>query len=209
MLPRRAADQRDELPPFHSITSSARPSSASGTVMPSDFAALRLTINSTFAACWDGEVSGLRALEYLGAIQADEAMRVGQAAAIANQSAPGGKIVISGNRRHRMTLGQCGDIFGHARQHIVGRDDQRADATVDNGRESGGKLRLISGIEHDHVLAKQLGGGLDISYPDFRNGTVCIDDKSAPTLSNMVLPPAPTGTGGKHHWFVTNLNLEL
>jgi len=32
---RRAAEQRDERPPLHSITSSARPDRGSGTVMPS------------------------------------------------------------------------------------------------------------------------------------------------------------------------------
>jgi hypothetical protein len=43
--PRRghAAEQRDEVAPFHSITSSARPDSGSGTVMPSVLAVLRFT----------------------------------------------------------------------------------------------------------------------------------------------------------------------
>ena len=35
---RRAAEQRDELAPFHSITSSARASSDGGTVRPSTLA---------------------------------------------------------------------------------------------------------------------------------------------------------------------------
>ena len=38
----------------YSITSSARPDSEFGTVMPSAFAVLRLMINSTFVACWTG-----------------------------------------------------------------------------------------------------------------------------------------------------------
>jgi hypothetical protein len=45
---RRATEKRDELATFHSITSSARPSSESGTVRPSALAVLRLMINSTF-----------------------------------------------------------------------------------------------------------------------------------------------------------------
>src|SRR5262249_19229873 len=49
--PRRcAAEQRDELAPVHSITSSARPSSGSGKVRPSVLAVLRLITNSTFTA---------------------------------------------------------------------------------------------------------------------------------------------------------------
>src|ERR1041384_8554394 len=41
---RRAADQRDELAASHSITSSARPSSGSGTVSPRALAGLGLMI---------------------------------------------------------------------------------------------------------------------------------------------------------------------
>jgi hypothetical protein len=58
----RAAEQRDELATLHSITSSARPSSGSGTVMPSALVALRLRINSTFVACWTGKSAGLSPL---------------------------------------------------------------------------------------------------------------------------------------------------
>jgi hypothetical protein len=43
----RAAEQRDELAPFHSITSSARASSVAGTVRPSDLAVLRLITSSS------------------------------------------------------------------------------------------------------------------------------------------------------------------
>src|SRR5215469_14741919 len=42
----RAADQRDELATFHSITSSARASKVGGTSRPSAFAVFRLTTNS-------------------------------------------------------------------------------------------------------------------------------------------------------------------
>src|SRR5262245_56130322 len=46
---RHAAEQRDELAPgAHSITSSARASSVSGTVRPIAFAVLRLRISSNF-----------------------------------------------------------------------------------------------------------------------------------------------------------------
>src|SRR5262249_37510421 len=48
---RRAAEQRDELAPLHSITSSARASSVGGTVTPSALAVLRLMINSTLVVC--------------------------------------------------------------------------------------------------------------------------------------------------------------
>src|SRR2546429_3574521 len=60
---RRAADERDELAPAaHSITSSARPESGSGTVMPSALAVLRLTISSTFVDCTIGRSAGFSPL---------------------------------------------------------------------------------------------------------------------------------------------------
>src|SRR5215831_5360158 len=51
---RRAAEQRDELPPSHSITSSAVESSVCGTVLPSALAVLRLITSSNLAACTTG-----------------------------------------------------------------------------------------------------------------------------------------------------------
>src|SRR5262249_36528806 len=47
----RAAEQRDELAPPHSITSSARASKLSGTVRPSAFAVLRLITSSNLVGC--------------------------------------------------------------------------------------------------------------------------------------------------------------
>src|SRR5262249_693606 len=59
---RRAAEQRDEVATPHSLTSSARPDSGSGTVMPSGFAVLRLMISSTFVACCVGRSAGFSPL---------------------------------------------------------------------------------------------------------------------------------------------------
>jgi hypothetical protein len=55
---RRAAEQRDELAAFHSITSSARASSVGGTSRPSAFAALRLIANSNLVGCTTGRSAG-------------------------------------------------------------------------------------------------------------------------------------------------------
>src|SRR5262245_47716565 len=61
--PRRcAAEQRDELAPPHSITSSASASSLSGIWRPSAFAVLRLMINSIFMACMTGRSAGFSPL---------------------------------------------------------------------------------------------------------------------------------------------------
>ena len=58
----RATDKRDELAALHSITSSARPSSESGKVMPSAFAVLRLMISSIFVYCCTGRSAGVAPL---------------------------------------------------------------------------------------------------------------------------------------------------
>src|SRR5262249_38008559 len=55
---RPTAAPRDELAAFHSITSSARPSSGSGTIRPSALAVFRLMISSTFVDCWTGKSAG-------------------------------------------------------------------------------------------------------------------------------------------------------
>src|SRR5262249_47746773 len=55
---RRAAKPRDECAPLHSITSSARRSSASGTVRANALAVLRLITNSYLVGCCMGRSLG-------------------------------------------------------------------------------------------------------------------------------------------------------
>jgi hypothetical protein len=49
-----------DIAPAYSITSSARPMSVLGTVMPSALAVLRLMYISTFVACWTGKSASPR-----------------------------------------------------------------------------------------------------------------------------------------------------
>jgi hypothetical protein len=55
---RRAAEQRDELATFHSITSSARVSSVGGTWTPSARAVFRLITKSNLVGCCTGRSAG-------------------------------------------------------------------------------------------------------------------------------------------------------
>src|SRR5262245_7388916 len=59
---RHRAHAGDELAPSHSITSSARPSSARGKVRPSALAVFMLIISSTLVACCTGRSAGLAPL---------------------------------------------------------------------------------------------------------------------------------------------------
>src|SRR5262249_14793475 len=55
---RRAAEKRDERPPLHSITSSARASSVGGISRPSNLAAVRLMMSSNLVGCSTGMSPG-------------------------------------------------------------------------------------------------------------------------------------------------------
>src|SRR5215216_2690341 len=55
---REPAECADDMPPLHSITSSARPSSGSGKARPSALAVLRLMTSSTFVGCCTGSAAG-------------------------------------------------------------------------------------------------------------------------------------------------------
>src|SRR6516165_5655025 len=59
---RRAAEQRDELTPRHSITSSARASSVAGISMLIALAVFRLMTKSNFVARWTGRSPGFSPL---------------------------------------------------------------------------------------------------------------------------------------------------
>src|SRR5262249_32125687 len=59
---RRAADQRDEIAAFHSITSSARASSVDGTSRPSVLAVLRLITSSYLVGACTGRSAGFSPL---------------------------------------------------------------------------------------------------------------------------------------------------
>src|SRR3974390_1991599 len=55
----RTTEKSDELAPLHSMTSSARASSAGGMVTPSAFAVLRLMTSSNIVGCSTGMSAGL------------------------------------------------------------------------------------------------------------------------------------------------------
>src|SRR5208282_3612160 len=58
----RPAEKCEEVPPSHSMTSSAKARSDCGIVSPSDCAVLRLTTKSNFTGSWIGRSPGLAPL---------------------------------------------------------------------------------------------------------------------------------------------------
>jgi hypothetical protein len=95
----RAAKERDELAPLHSITSSARARKGSGIVRPIAFAALTLTTSSNLVVHY-GKIAGLVALEDPSGIAADLMIRLSQAGPVAHQAAGGSKFAHLIDRGH-------------------------------------------------------------------------------------------------------------
>src|SRR5258708_39326274 len=91
--PRRcAAEQRDELAPFHSITSSARASSMGGTSRPSALAVLRLMTNFEFGRLHDRQFRRPHPFENSTGIDTSKAPSVRNAGSVANQAAASDKL---------------------------------------------------------------------------------------------------------------------
>src|SRR5262249_51329731 len=84
---RRAAEQRDEIAPPHSITSSARAMNVGGTSRRSVRAVLRLIASTNLVACITGRSAGCAPLRMRG-IEPDLAKGIGEVGAVAHQ--PGG-----------------------------------------------------------------------------------------------------------------------
>src|SRR5262249_39840106 len=68
---KHTTNYREELAPPHSITSSARARTTDGMVMPSAFAALRLTTSSNFVGCSIERSAGSAPLRILSTKLAD------------------------------------------------------------------------------------------------------------------------------------------
>src|SRR5262245_66681328 len=84
---RRTAEQRDEFPPPHSITSSASESTSGGMESPSALAVLRLITSSNLVDVSTGRSAGFAPLRILRGVDAALAIRLGDAHAIAQESA--------------------------------------------------------------------------------------------------------------------------
>src|SRR5262249_35482945 len=73
----RAAEQRDEVAPFHSITSSARASTLAGISIPSALAVLLLITSSNFVGCSIGNSEAFAPLRILTTNAAARRLRSG------------------------------------------------------------------------------------------------------------------------------------
>ena len=156
---RRAAEQRDELAPPHSITSSARASSVGGTSRPSALAVLRLITSSIFGRLLHRQVGGLFALEDAIDIAGRAAPQVDLIRAIGNEPAVAGKVPIRIDRgqpvprRQRMDSEMVGDRIGMRENQQSGTGSRkRDDRALD--------LAAVLHIDDAHIDAERRRDGL-------------------------------------------------
>src|SRR5262249_39904417 len=142
----RAAQERNELAPIHSITSSARPSSGSGTVMPSALAVLRLMISSTLVSCW---TSGLGTRKNPAGIDTDLTVQVDDIASVANQPAGRRERAILIDRGYSVAERKCGQLLHLPVEERVGAYDKSAGSHPNQGRK--GRIDIPFGAGGQHL----------------------------------------------------------
>src|SRR5262249_8357647 len=111
-----AAEERDELAPFHSITWSARPRSGIGIVRPSVLAVLRLIANS--------KVGRLGAFEDFPRVDADLAICIHKTFVVAHQAAGRHEFAPSVDCRNAMACRQRHELTASAIEEVVGADEK-------------------------------------------------------------------------------------
>ena len=138
---RRAAEQRDELAPLHSITSSARASSVGGTSRPSALAVLRLMTSSNLVGCMHRQVGRLLALEDAADIDAGLTIAVGDAGSVAHQAAGPAN---SRDGRSRAARGACqrDELIARALKKPVRADKERTGPLLDEASRRPRRCRV-------------------------------------------------------------------
>ena len=105
----------------YSITSSARPSSVSGTVEAERLGGLEIDDQLDFGGLLHRQVGRLLALEDAAGVDADHAIQVCNAGSVAHQAAGRDELAIRGNRRHRVAGCQCGELLRFCQRRMCQR----------------------------------------------------------------------------------------
>ena len=110
----RAAEQRDELAPVHSITSSAICCRCNGTLIPSVLAVLILMTSSNFVDCWIGRSAGFSPLRNRRRRRSDDANPqdwLRSSLSLQPRHARG-----MDRSRHRLARSQRGELFAPTKE---------------------------------------------------------------------------------------------
>ena len=172
---RRTAEQRDELAPPHSITSSAvRLQRSCGTVRPSALAVLRLITNSNLVDCMNRQVGGLLTLENPAGVDADLAIGIGNAGPVAHQAASHDKFAQVIDRRQHIASRQRDELLSAGGQERTGTDEQRTGSALHERCKGCLDVAVVADIKNDELLPDSLRRNLQIFslYLGFRTARV-------------------------------------
>src|SRR5215472_11526132 len=170
----RAAEQRDECAPLHSITSSARSRTASGILSPSALAVVRLMTKSNLVGCSTGMSAGFAPRRILST----------RSAARRNKS---GKFAPQDIRPPTSTNSRKLCIVGsRSTSDKVLRRTRRVDPTLES-RERGREILGSPDFERGDVEAEGLGRCLNLAHLQDGGGRAGIDHngQSAQTGHNL------------------------
>ena len=119
-----AAKKRDELAPFHSITSSARASSVCGTLRPSILAVWALMTSSNLVGCTTGKSAGLAPSEDAAGIDADLTPRIRNVGSVAHQPAGFSKFAVRKCRGDLVERRQLNQLDTPAGEESIATDEE-------------------------------------------------------------------------------------
>jgi hypothetical protein len=113
-------EQRDELAPLISMTSSASASRLAGMVSPSALAVLRLITSSNLVGCSTGGSAGLSPLRTRARVQAGLPTCLGNASTIAHQSTGFRGLTQVITRGKSILDRQCGELIALTEEERIG-----------------------------------------------------------------------------------------
>ena len=148
----------------YSMTSSARPSSATGTSTPSALAVLRLITSSTLVTCCTGRSAGFSPFRIRPGINARKAIGIGVEAAIADQATIVGELAIKIHRRQGMARCQGDELGSPCVEDRVCGEGDRADPFRCETRERGINVLLVARMAHMQLESECLGPRLHIAW---------------------------------------------
>jgi hypothetical protein len=144
----------------HSITSSARPSSGSGTVSPS---VLAIDDQLEFGRLQDRQVGGLLALENPAGVDAGLTVRFLSIAAVAHQTSGRGERAPLEDRGYSVVDRQCGELLGPAVEDCIGADHERAGSQLGQGCEDRIEIAFGVGMQDMQLHSEDAGRRLQVS----------------------------------------------
>ena len=149
---RRRAEERDELAPPHSITSSARASRIGGTSMPSAFAVLRLMTSSYLVGACTGRSAGFSPLRMRVYVAGRSPVLVDKIGPIGDQAASSDVVALGVNRWQLVPGRERDDQIAMNRRQRTRRYDQAAIRLARVGHDGALDLGRVTHVDRAHHL---------------------------------------------------------